>query len=146
LKDSDQLVLYVLDADAASAHQREQPRIFARIAGLPAGSVGPTAITMYEQFRGRMAAIDRARDVASLTRAYSLIEVARLYFCTMPVLPFDDAAGTIYRAFLAPRLRIGTQDLRTAAIALANDVVLVTSNRRDFERVPGLRTEDWNAG
>jgi tRNA(fMet)-specific endonuclease VapC len=141
----EQSVQYLLDTNAASAHQREQTLITARIAEHPAGSVGTTAVTMYEQFRGRFAVIDRARDVESLTRAYSLLEVSRLYFCTMPVLSFDEAAARIYRGLLPIRLRTGTQDLRIAAIALANDVVLVTSNRRDFDRVPGLRIEDWNA-
>jgi len=30
-----------------------------------------------------------------------------------------------------------------AATARANDLVLVTHNRREFERIPGLRLEDW---
>jgi len=42
------------------------------------------------------------------------------------------------------RIRIGTQDLRIAAIVLAAGGTLVTSNLRDFEKVPGLLIEDWN--
>jgi tRNA(fMet)-specific endonuclease VapC len=34
-------------------------------------------------------------------------------------------------------------DLKIAAIALANDVTLLTRNLSDFGKVPDLRTEDW---
>ena len=64
-------------------------------------------------------------------------------------LPFDDAAAEEYgrlRAFLAKQgLPIGPNDLLIAATALANNVTLVTHNISEFERVPGLQIEDWQA-
>lgn len=66
------------------------------------------------------------------------------YYCRVPVVPFDESAAAQYRALVAERLHVGTQDLRIAAIALSRDATLVTSNRRDFGRIPGLRIEDWN--
>ncbi len=41
-------------------------------------------------------------------------------------------------------LRIGGNDLMIAAIALANDLTVVTNNTGEFARVPGLRIEDWS--
>ncbi len=38
---------------------------------------------------------------------------------------------------------IGSYDLQIAAIALANNLILVTHNTREFERVEGLKLEDW---
>ncbi len=38
---------------------------------------------------------------------------------------------------------IGPNDLVIAATCLAHDTILVTRNTREFERVRGLRTEDW---
>lgn len=64
-------------------------------------------------------------------------------------LPFDDKAALVYgrvRAQLATQgTPIGPNDLMIAAIAIANDVTLVTRNTREFGRVAGLRIEDWEA-
>lgn len=73
----------------------------------------------------------------------------RGFFALFDSLPFDDAAAEHYarvRADLSARgTPIGANDLIIAAIALANDLTLVTHNTREFERVLGLRTEDWEA-
>jgi tRNA(fMet)-specific endonuclease VapC len=62
-------------------------------------------------------------------------------------LPFDDAAAEAYatvRSKLAEQgTPIGPNDLMIAAIALANELILVTHNVREFERVEGLWIEDW---
>jgi tRNA(fMet)-specific endonuclease VapC len=62
-------------------------------------------------------------------------------------LPFDDAAAVVYgeiRAALAQAgTPIGPNDLQIAAIALANDLTLVTHNTREFTRVQGLKLADW---
>ena len=64
-------------------------------------------------------------------------------FRTFPLLPFDDAALSIAEARRRSGSKIGTMDLRIAAIALANNLTLVTRNVRDFELVEGLKLEDW---
>ena len=62
-------------------------------------------------------------------------------------LPFDDLAATTFgtvRSQLESRgTPIGAYDLQIAAIALANNLTLVTHNTQEFERVEGLRIEDW---
>jgi len=64
-------------------------------------------------------------------------------FKNLNILKFDQNAFTIYTEFHRQRIRIGTQDLRIAAIVLANNAILVTGNYRDFSQVPGLVQEDW---
>jgi tRNA(fMet)-specific endonuclease VapC len=62
-------------------------------------------------------------------------------------LPFDDKAASIFGRIRADLQRqgkpIGPYDLQIAAIALANDLTLVTHNTREFSRINGLRLVDW---
>lgn len=62
-------------------------------------------------------------------------------------LPFDDKAAEVYgeiRATLAKAgTLIGPNDMLIAAIALANNVTLVTHNVREFDRVVNLSLVDW---
>ena len=62
-------------------------------------------------------------------------------------LPFGDDAAILFgqiRARLANAgTPIGAYDLQIAAIALANNLTLVTHNTREFDRVDGLQVEDW---
>jgi tRNA(fMet)-specific endonuclease VapC len=41
-------------------------------------------------------------------------------------------------------LGVGTLDLKIAAMALTNGLTVLTRNRRDFGRVPGMVIEDWS--
>jgi tRNA(fMet)-specific endonuclease VapC len=62
---------------------------------------------------------------------------------------FDDGAANYYGRIRADLHRagelIGPNDLLIAALALANDLVLVTHNVKEFGRVPGLRWQDWES-
>ncbi|MGM3307539.1 type II toxin-antitoxin system tRNA(fMet)-specific endonuclease VapC [Anabaena sp. WFMT] len=62
-------------------------------------------------------------------------------------LPFDDQSayifGNIRARLTAQGTPIGAYDLQIAAIALANNLILVTHNTREFSRIPELQLEDW---
>jgi tRNA(fMet)-specific endonuclease VapC len=62
-------------------------------------------------------------------------------------LSFDDKASEKYGEIRADLEKTGTpigpNDLLIASIALANNVILVTHNTREFKRVKGLKIEDW---
>jgi tRNA(fMet)-specific endonuclease VapC len=67
------------------------------------------------------------------------------FYCGTPLLSFSDEAAAQFRRLWRTRLRVGTMDLKIAAIALANDATVLTRNLSDFGKVPGLRVEDWSA-
>lgn len=62
-------------------------------------------------------------------------------------LPFEDEAallaGQIRAALASAGTPIGSYDLQIAAIALSNNLTLVTHNIREFRRVDQLKIEDW---
>ena len=51
--------------------------------------------------------------------------------------------GQIRASLASAGTPIGAYDLQIAAIALVNNLILVTHNTREFERVSGLQLEDW---
>lgn len=64
-------------------------------------------------------------------------------FAKAPILPFDAKAIAIFDEIRSQKIRGGTMDLRIAAIAIANNLVLLTRNTGDFRKVPNLSIEDW---
>lgn len=135
--------LWIIDTDHVSLHQRNHPEVIARMAAMLPETLAVTIVTFEEQIRGRLAVVRRARNTASQTQAYALLQDTLIYFCARRVLPFDDAAATKFDALRPTLRRLSTQDLKIAAIALSVSGVLVTRNRADFEQVPNLTIEDW---
>ena len=62
-------------------------------------------------------------------------------------LSFDDSASLIYggiRAELESKgIPIGPNDLMIASIAIANNLILVTNNTKEFGRIQKLSLENW---
>lgn len=138
-------VLYVLDTDTITYQQSKRPAVLRQLAQRDPATIATTVITLYEQLRGRLAAVNRQQSDQARQIAYQRLQETNGYFCRLPVLPFDADAANLYQVLVGQGLRIGAQDLRIAAITLSQQATLVTSNRRHFEQVPGLMIEDWNS-
>ena len=103
--------------------------------------IGTTIITVEEQMRGWMASISKERQVRRQVGPYRELMNLFEFFSQYEILPFDEKAAVIFDGF--SRIRIGSMDRKIAAIAIANNALLLTANRRDYEHVPGLRFENW---
>jgi tRNA(fMet)-specific endonuclease VapC len=66
-------------------------------------------------------------------------------YCRTPVLAFDEQAAGTWQRLRRARIRIGTMDLKIAAIALSHDATLLSRNLADFRQIPDLRVEDWTS-
>ncbi|GDY22477.1 hypothetical protein LBMAG56_38240 [Verrucomicrobiota bacterium] len=102
-----------------------------------------TIITVQEATAGWLALINSTKAGRGQIRAYERFQATIAAFDAFAILPFDDAAADHFEGFQNQRLRIGTMDLKIAAICLAHDATLLTRNRGDFEKIPGLRVDNW---
>ncbi len=128
----------MLDTDMCIHLIRQRPQsALNRFAAYVPGDIGVSAITVAELEYGARKSARPRRNRQALEQFLSPLEVAA----------FDRAATRTYgrlRTHLERRgLPIGALDTLIAAHALSADVSLVTSNEREFRRVPGLRVENW---
>ena len=118
----------------------------ARVSAIPVHEQAVPVIVVEEIMRGRLNIIRQAeagRTTISLTRAYGLFEDTFVDFRRLRLLSYTEQAEALYQEWRRQGLRLGTHDLRIAAICVAHNARLISRNRRDFERVPGLVAEFW---
>jgi tRNA(fMet)-specific endonuclease VapC len=131
-------VRYLLDANVCARYLNGRaPAVRTRIRSTRREDIVICSIVKAELFYGAM----RNNDIEGTLRKQQ--QFLNLFVS----LPFDDAAALIYgriRADLtALDTPIGPNDFQIVAIAMANNLVLVTHNTGEFSRVSGLLLEDW---
>lgn len=74
-------------------------------------------------------------------------QVLDAFLGKLTILPFDTDAGVHYGQMRAALERAGTpcslHDTQIGAHARSQSLIVVTNNRREFDRMPGLRVESW---
>ena len=138
------MTLWILDTDHVSLFQTGHPLITQKVVSLDPNAIAVAIVTVEEQMYGRLNRIRRAKSTEDLRLAYFNLNRTLDYFQTINVLGFDEAAADCYQEIISHKLRVGTQDLKIAAIALSRQAIVVTRNYRDFGKIPGLQVEDWS--
>ncbi len=133
----------VLDTSIIVAAERSAGDFARFLESLGDEPVAIAAITASELLHGCL----RARDAAVRARRGAFVDGL---LDTIPVLPFGLPEARRHAdvwAELAKRgTMIGPHDLLVGATALAHGHALVTLNRREFRRVPGLVVREWKSG
>ncbi len=131
--------MYLLDSNACIRllNESASSNIARKLAELTPDDIRLCSVVKSELYYGAYKSTRRDRNLANLNR----------FFSQFISLPFDDNAAAIagqVRAQLdVAGTPIGSNDLLIAAIALSNDLTLVTHNTREFGRINGLKYEDW---
>jgi tRNA(fMet)-specific endonuclease VapC len=136
--------LFVLDTDLLTLYYRGNPVVVQRVDARPANELAISVMTVDEQLTGWYTLTRRARRPDEIARAYARLGDAVERLAKWRILGYTEPAIVRVAQLKALRLNVRLMDLRIAAIALENSAVVVTRNRRDFGRVPGLSVEDWS--
>ncbi len=138
--------MYILDTDHVSLLQRksghEAERLRFRLVRFERAT---TIITFEEQTKGWLAWLAKARTLAEQVERYKKLKQLLIDYSEMIVLDFDEKAAEVFQDLQKQRLRIGTMDLKIAAIAIANNATLLSRNLKDFGKILTLQVEDWAA-
>ncbi|HEX5104496.1 MAG TPA: type II toxin-antitoxin system VapC family toxin [Pirellulaceae bacterium] len=135
--DTDHLVILQRESEAESSRIRDKMSRFAT------SDFFVTIVSFHEQVAGWYDHLAKAKKQRDVVFAYGMFREVLTDFKALQVLDYYDLAAATFASFVKQRIRVGTMDLRIASIAVANDMTLLTRNTVDFQRVPGLRFEDW---
>ncbi|MGA2798923.1 MAG: hypothetical protein ABSE63_15195 [Thermoguttaceae bacterium] len=103
-------------------------------------------IAVEEQLRAWLAQIHRAANVHRQVAPYDRLIRLIAALSEWDIARWSEQAANEFTRLRKERIRIGTQDLKIASLALVNNALLLSANLRDFDRVPGLHVEDWVYG
>src|SRR5690242_7505450 len=130
-------IRYLLDTNTASyVIKGNFPRVREHLLKVQMADVGTSVITEAELRFG----------VARIAGAHKLVRAVEEFLLRLEILPWDSGAAKQYAKIRADLEKagepIGNMDMMIAAQAVAGDITLVTHDRV-FQRVRGLKLEDW---
>jgi len=134
------------DTDLLTEILAGNPAYAERIANVPVAEQAAPIVAIEEIIRGRLHAIRQAeagKARVTIERAYALFEQTLEDLHEVKVVPFTEPADALLKRWRKERIRGSTHDLRIAASCVIHSATLVTRNRRDFEKIPGLSVEFW---
>jgi tRNA(fMet)-specific endonuclease VapC len=129
---------YLLDSNVCIQYLNQRSKkIIQRLQDLSDLDIVVCSIVKAELFYGAMRTHNPAKT----------LQKQQEFFNRFISLKFDDECAVIYgeiRSKLAAKgTPIGNNDLHIAAIAIANNLTLITHNTREFSRIDNLKLEDW---
>ena len=131
------MMKYMLDTNICIGIMKGHPAIRSKISRIDPAKIGTSGIVLAELSYGVWKSLQRERNKQALADFRTI--------CNIWDWPAQaaDTYGQI-RASLEQQGRIiGANDLLIAAHAKYLDVLLITNNTREFERIPNLQIDDW---
>ncbi|MGL4555591.1 MAG: type II toxin-antitoxin system VapC family toxin [Gemmataceae bacterium] len=137
------MALFVLDTNVLTDFSHGRPAVVSRVLSRPPEEIAITVITVEEGVSGWQRMIRGARTARDQAQGWFRLAEIIPTLARWQILPFTEAGIDRFESLERLRLNVKGEDLRIAAIVLEHDATLVTRNVRDFERIPGLKYENW---
>jgi len=102
-----------------------------------------TIVTAQEAFEGWLAVVNRQPAGPDQANGYRQFRRSIDTLNKFSLLDFDQEAANTFITLKKALPRVGTMDLKIAAICIAHDGLLLSRNQVDFQKVLGLRVENW---
>ena len=138
--------LFILDTDHASLFLKGNTLVCDRLLQTAPKNLAISIITAEEICQGWLSEINKHSQASQSSRlllAYSELEKALDFFQTIQRVSFDTKAYNQFKVLRHQYRRLGTRDLRIAAIALSVNATVITRNAKDFGQIQNLSIEDW---
>ena len=135
------------DTDILTEILAGNPAYAERIGQVPADQQAVSIVVVEEIVRGRLNVIRQAeagKAKIPLEEAYRLFEQTLADLRELRILPHVLAADMLVKTWRNAKVKGSSHDLRIAASCVTHSATLITRNRRDFEKVPGLAVEFWD--
>jgi tRNA(fMet)-specific endonuclease VapC len=127
---------FLLDTNICSSHIRRPAGLAHRFIQ-HSGRLWISSVVLAELYAGAYM-VDRSHPILA-----GIIELKK----DVAILPYDESCAEEFGGLRGILKRQGTAanpvDLMIASVAIVHDLTLVTHNTSDFQRIPGLRLEDW---
>lgn len=137
------MLRFLLDTDHLTLFEYGHPALLQKIISQAIGAVGISPISVEEALRGRLALLAKAKTGQERVLRYTRLADTVQMLGQFPLAAYDDKAEAEYQHLRSLKLKIGTQDLKIAAVTRSHSLTLLTRNRQDFATVPELLVEDW---
>lgn len=129
--------MYLLDTNICIHFLKGHPKVKEKIRQVGIVNLSLCEITLSELYYGAFYSLHRVQNLERIEKLRKLIYV----------LSLEEESSKFFGEIKANLRKQGKliedMDIFIAAIAKANDLVLVTDNEKHFSRVEGLRFENW---
>ncbi len=138
------MALFALDTDIASLYLQGHPSVVAQMTGRIEDTIAVPIVVAQELLAGWLPLLTRQQSGERMAQTYTAFHRTLDFLADFPILDFDPVVAERFDQLRQRYRRSGSNDLRIAAIALANGATLVTRNTVHFSEIAGLRLADWS--